>query len=491
MSHLEKHLRRERGSALILVAASLLVLMGFAAIVVDGGMGFSERRQAQSGVDFASLAALQEAVSCPSPCTLQASVDNGAAEAMDRVAGNLPGRSLDWSVGVCTDPNRPAKFVHVATTTDCVSFTENLEESRVMLPPDTVSTSFGRVLGIDSMTIRVAAEAKQDLETSASVIPLTLGGAGPDVCLYSNQAPQSIPPCNGPSDGNFGYLDIALYGNSELGTPSTCTDGTANDRIAVNIIIGSDHSITEYLAPDPVVNDHSTCPNRSEDINELEVKTGSPKGGITKGMIEGTPAHMDGEPIPPAEGRLECNSTSANASVECRNNIRGLNLDHTGLWEFLDTGKCPTAVASETHIEMANCLDNWNAATDGPIFTEDIANHPRFAAVPRFASYPTNGTSAAYKVVEFVPVWIETIFFDCNSNKCDTIHSPGEPHPTGPPACPNPIQDAVWNCGWNDNSGPTAVEALTAFRLDLDMLPLSISEDFPGRKGKRWFSLTR
>lgn len=485
------HMKNERGSALFLAAASMLFLMGFTAIVVDGGTGFTERRQAQSGVDFASLAALQEAVSCPSPCTVQAAVDNGAAEAMARVAGNLPGRVLDWSVGMCDDPGRPAKFIHVASTTDCVSFTENLEESRVMLPHDTIETTFGRVLGIDTMTVRVAAEAKQDVETSAAVIPLTIGGAGPDVCLYSNQAPQTVPPCDGPSSGNFGYLDIALYGNAELGTPSTCTGGTANDRIAINVIIGSDHNITQYVSPDPVINDHATCPNRSEDINELEVKTGSPKNGITKGMIEGTPAFIDGEPIAPAEGRLECNSTAANASVECRNNIRGLNLDHTGLWEFLAPGKCPAAVTSETHTEMADCLNGWNAGTDGVIFTEAIAAHPRFAAVPIFASYPANGTSAAYKIVDFVPVWIETIFSDCNSNKCDTVHSPGEPHPTGPPACPDPLAPGTWNCGWNDNSGPTNVEALTAFKLDLDMLPLSISEDFPGRKGNRNFALVK
>ena len=478
---------KDRGAALILITASLLVLMGIAAIVVDGGTGFSERRQAQSGVDFAALAALQEAVSCPAPCTISAAVDNGAAEAIDRVAANLPGRSLDWSIGACTDPTRPAKFIHVASTTECVSFSTNLEESRVVLPPDAVDTSFGRVIGMSSMTINAFAEAKQDLERSASVIPLTLGGAGPDVCLYSNQAPQTIPPCNGPSSGNFGYLDIALYGNTRLGTPSTCTTGTANDRVAINVVIGSDHNIVKYAAPGPVVNDHATCPNRSEDINELEVKTGSPKNGITKGMLLGITATVD-YAVPTRDGRLECNSTAASASVSCRN-IRGISLDHTGLWNYLVTGSCPLAVASETHVEMANCIDSWDPG-DPPIFTEDIALHPRFAAVPIFSSYPSNGTSAAYRVVDFIPVWIETVYSDCTATKCDTVHSPGEPHPTGPPACSAPIVAAEWNCGWNDTSGPTNVEALTAFRLDLGMLPLSIAEDFPGRKGTRTFALT-
>ena len=50
---------RERGASAVLVAASMLMLIGFAAIAVDGGIVFDDRRQQQSAADVGSLAALQ------------------------------------------------------------------------------------------------------------------------------------------------------------------------------------------------------------------------------------------------------------------------------------------------------------------------------------------------------------------------------------------------------------------------------------------------
>ena len=53
--------RDEKGAALILVAISLLVLVGFAALAIDGGLGFDQRRGTQNAADNAALAAAWEA----------------------------------------------------------------------------------------------------------------------------------------------------------------------------------------------------------------------------------------------------------------------------------------------------------------------------------------------------------------------------------------------------------------------------------------------
>ena len=53
--------RTERGAAAILVAVSLLVLVGFAALAIDGGLGFDQRRGTQNAADNAALAAAWEA----------------------------------------------------------------------------------------------------------------------------------------------------------------------------------------------------------------------------------------------------------------------------------------------------------------------------------------------------------------------------------------------------------------------------------------------
>jgi Putative Flp pilus-assembly TadE/G-like len=51
----------ERGAAAILVAISMLVLVGFAALAIDGGLGFDQRRGTQNAADNAALAAAWEA----------------------------------------------------------------------------------------------------------------------------------------------------------------------------------------------------------------------------------------------------------------------------------------------------------------------------------------------------------------------------------------------------------------------------------------------
>ena len=52
----------ERGQALIMIVIGLVVLLGFTALAIDGGMVFSDRRHAQNAADAAALAgALQKA----------------------------------------------------------------------------------------------------------------------------------------------------------------------------------------------------------------------------------------------------------------------------------------------------------------------------------------------------------------------------------------------------------------------------------------------
>ncbi len=56
----------DRGATALTIALVMVVIMGIAAVVLDGGNAFGEKRQAQSGVDFASLAAIVAATG-PNP----------------------------------------------------------------------------------------------------------------------------------------------------------------------------------------------------------------------------------------------------------------------------------------------------------------------------------------------------------------------------------------------------------------------------------------
>jgi Flp pilus assembly protein TadG len=53
---MERRQNSERGQAIVLLVVSLVVLLGFTALAIDGGMVYSDRRHAQNAADTASLA---------------------------------------------------------------------------------------------------------------------------------------------------------------------------------------------------------------------------------------------------------------------------------------------------------------------------------------------------------------------------------------------------------------------------------------------------
>jgi uncharacterized membrane protein len=52
----EKLFHSEKGQAAVLLALAFVALLAFAALAIDGGMVYSNRRHAQNGSDSASLA---------------------------------------------------------------------------------------------------------------------------------------------------------------------------------------------------------------------------------------------------------------------------------------------------------------------------------------------------------------------------------------------------------------------------------------------------
>jgi hypothetical protein len=126
------------------------------------------------------------------------------------------------------------------------------------------------------------------------------------------------------------------------------------------------------------------------------------------------------------------------------------------------------------------------------IFDASIANAKRFVAVPRFSSYPTTGFGN-YEILEFIPVYLDTIYANCSATACNTVFSPGAG--AAAPACSSPLAVTDVACGfsggWTPPPGPAgAVEGLTAFTIKIGMLPASVVENFPGSPGIRVYSLT-
>jgi hypothetical protein len=75
-----RRIRDERGAAAFMVAMSLLLLVGFAALAIDGGLGFDQRRGTQNAADNAALAAAWEACNPSGGTTPQAAALAVAAQ---------------------------------------------------------------------------------------------------------------------------------------------------------------------------------------------------------------------------------------------------------------------------------------------------------------------------------------------------------------------------------------------------------------------------
>ena len=168
---------------MVLVAFSLVLLMGMAAIAVDSGIVFNDRRQQQSAADVGALAAVQFAkttlISGNATCNSEVDEDfaacRGAEEAMDVVDGTLPGRysAADWLA--CVDATMPAEFTQISFISPCINYTGNLQKVRVVLPGTDVDTAFAAVIGFDTVKVGAFAEAGLDLNVSADVLPFAIG----------------------------------------------------------------------------------------------------------------------------------------------------------------------------------------------------------------------------------------------------------------------------------------------------------------------------
>jgi len=505
--------RNDRGAAAILVAMSLFLLMGMAAIAVDTGIAFSDRRQQQSAADTAALAAVQFAKTslptsmCGAYSGANLAVCRGAEEAMTLVDANLPDLRYDSAAWAeCLDPTRPKEYTrYIKDITRCISFTDDFHKARVALPGTAVETTFGRILGRNTIRVSAFAEAGFELVQSAEVLPFAVGPTGQNsnqTCLFANSAATlNVSPCDGPVDGNFGKLDVSIYGNSDLGTSEECGNAKPQSKMAINIVVGADHPLEEASESVGTVDDIANCnagPISTNPADHLHTQTGNAEKGLFDGLLGSisTPAR---------EGRLRCKTAAENDPggkvskfcVDVNNNFPE-SLDDTPLWVYINSSDTHVSIFGScsgvnTRSEMESCLAEWRAYGAHPVssslFTGAIVQAPRFGAVPILESDPGNG-SGDYDILDFSPTYIETLYLSCTANTCAVVFSPGEDVDPIDPDCPAKLDPGVTTCGLV-GTGNKKVYAMTSFMLTLDMLPEDVRKDFPSKPGTLTFNLSR
>jgi Flp pilus assembly protein TadG len=132
--------QEERGQVIVLVVVMLIVLLGFAALVVDVGYAYYAHRSLQSSADAAALAGAQELP------------NQGAAEAVARAYSSSPGNKN--AKGNLND-------VTTTVTTKCIVSLGGCDPMNavVVLESAPTKTFFAGLLGIDTFTVKAKATA--------------------------------------------------------------------------------------------------------------------------------------------------------------------------------------------------------------------------------------------------------------------------------------------------------------------------------------------
>lgn len=337
--------RAEQGATAIFVAAALLLLMGMAAIAIDVGAGFNERRQNQTAADVAALAGALENLG-----------DDAAVRGavFELVADNLTRTysPTDWQAQweSCMDTERAdfnsigflftpvdAPATWSAATIDCISI-DPRGYVRVRVPDQLLDTTFGRVLGVSQLTTQADAIARVLARGVGGVIPFGISAdqpSGEQVCLSSSPTGLSEDPCAGSDSGNFGTLKARIFGDPAAGIPANCNVSPLPSALAQNIAAGVDHPLFVHPTPvDPGLEILDECFNSG--VDTLNTDVGFPNNGAEEGLATGPVCDSAGNCWTPLLQQPHTDAELASLGPLTRT-VNAYDLDDTPLWYFLRT----------------------------------------------------------------------------------------------------------------------------------------------------------
>jgi hypothetical protein len=441
----------------------LVVLMGFAAIAIDGAAAWALRRQDQSGADTGVIAGALFTAERTKAEAMQDAQDEIIRITYSTMTPDMTAAewAAEWTA--CTDSAKPAEFTETLGS-DCISFTDNLSRIRVQTPVIPWKTTFAKAIGFDSVPTSASAEVDTHLAANGGVLPFGMPGSASDVdqiCLKTGPNPSGVPPCDGPVTGNFGFLNFTQYGNDALGTVQDCNPdtGTLTEAIAHGI----DHPLnTSSVFPATPREDRVGCNDGNFSYFPYQVFTNT--GNVAEALDDGFAGDGSG-----LDGKLGMGSNLVN--------VRGKDLDKTPLWDFLTpSGElfCATvANPISNHDEMEACLALYRSSgSTAELFSDDIIEAPRWGWVPLFYGTDLGNGTTSLTIKDFRAIYIQTIFMGCNATTCDVIWDPGE-------ALPGPGKTNI------------RIEAATALQLPRNSLPESARLIEPGSATQLTYLLSK
>ncbi len=419
-----KPARDQDGAVLVLVAVTLFVLFGFAALAVDIAYAFNERRDSQAGID---VAAIGGGLAIADMSGAELALATVMVDEVKAIAERNLGSGLDWAG--CSDPDRPSRFSSSADAlfasgdpqyTRCISWTPGFGEIRAVAPTRQIPTFFGKVLGFQTIGVSAFAEVEAVTGGGGGVLPFGVlnGQANGILCL---KTAGSFPSeCSSNAQGNFGFLEFTYHGkNPAIPVPSsgTCSSNSGNDATLANIVsTGLDHDLAAAPPTAPtddkgiknditLVKEDLPCPG-SALVQAVLTSTGD-QGMVDLGMVTGTASNV---------GRLTRSSTTDQITVQSST----YQIDDVPLWDFISSG-CPAG--TDTTAEMEACLGTAK-------FDDAIGTSPRLALVPELwqTAWPNGRKYVTIKRFQFV--YLHTTYA-CQGKKCGTVWEPGTTNKSG------------------------------------------------------------
>jgi Putative Flp pilus-assembly TadE/G-like len=204
------HRKSERGITIVLVAFSLLALLGMAALAIDVSTLYVAHGEAQRAADAAALAGARmfaasgyTSVSTPSPSTpAAADVCQGPAPGVDAAAN----RQAEATAAQNLVAGQPAAVQAIACNTTAANPQITVTVQRTGLP-----TFFGRIWGGTANTVTATAVAEA-YNPSGSTAPIQVQGVKP--WLIPNCDPTNAAPAN-PDCTTGAYFINPLDGSIE------------------------------------------------------------------------------------------------------------------------------------------------------------------------------------------------------------------------------------------------------------------------------------
>jgi hypothetical protein len=403
-------------------------------------------------------------------------------------------------------------------------------------------TAFGGVLGVDTLITNATGHGAFEI-ADGDILPFGLEYGVDDgtQCLTTSPGGNASPPCDGPTSGNFGALDIPIHGNPNHGTGTTTDCLPDLPELAHNTAAGLDHFVFKTRPGMPgsggpesgwssAVDDgwakKDACDTTGgftltdalptpSPVNTLPTRTGFVFSGIQHGLVgdisDITKTYAGSLP------RLQ-QLVDAGRWVGIRERQGATNhewrLDNTPLWFYLrpqgelssdgiplsgSGDECHrTQLLSQPWPDNRNdfelCLaayTAWAGPGSPPLFDESIKDNPRFAWSPEFHYTPYPSGVKWMPIHDFRPVYLDGITFNCVS----TGGPPGSDPETNCSAGPG---QEFYPGQFPDTGTPKAtytaslrLDQISTFVLPKYSLPSEVLSTFPGGDGPFQVRLVR